>query len=536
MSKTPHKKTVVFTLLGTTLDAGRGDARWKRWRPTVCLCQQPHFQVDRLEVLFPRFGMSLARLLEDDLKQVSPETTVRTTQVDQRDAWDFEEVYTTLDDFARTYPFDTDSEDYYVHITTGTHVAQICLFLLTETRRLPAKLIQTSPKRTGDDPSGEIRLIDLDLSKYDTLARRFAREHKDHLTGLKSGIKTKSETFNRLIEEIEHVAARSPDPILLMGPTGAGKSQLARRIFDLRRQLHKLDGPFVEINCATLRGDTASSTLFGHKKGSYTGAISDRPGLLRAADKGILFLDEIGELGLDEQAMLLRALEEKRFLPLGSDEEATSTFQLIAGTNRDLHDRVANGAFREDLLSRINLWTFKLPALKDRREDIDPNLDYELDQFAARTGHTVRFSTEARAAFLSYATSPVAQWPGNFRDLSASIIRMATLSSGGRITVPEVTHEVARLSTIWTSISTRSTDASHDILSEIPNLNLHDIDLFDRAQLAQVCKVCRESSSLSDAGRTLFAASRAKKQSRNDADRLRKYLARFELTFESVRS
>ena len=124
----------------------------------------------------------------------------------------------------------------------------------------------------------------------------------------------------------------------------------------------------------------------------------------------------------------------------------------------------------------------------------------------------------------------------NFRDLSASIIRMATLSSGGRITVPEVTHEVARLSTIWSSSSSRSTDSSQDILSEIPNLNLNDIDLFDRAQLAQVCTVCRESTSLSDAGRTLFAASRAKKQSRNDADRLRKYLARFDLTFEMLRT
>ena len=101
-----------------------------------------------------------------------------------------------------------------------------------------------------------------------------------------------------------------------------------------------MQGPFVEVNCATLRGDAAMSALFGHVKGAFTGALRDRPGLLRAADGGVLFLDEIGELGADEQAMLLRALEEKRFLPLGGDREVTSDFQLIAGTNRDLADEV----------------------------------------------------------------------------------------------------------------------------------------------------------------------------------------------------
>ena len=109
--------------------------------------------------------------------------------------------------------------------------------------------------------------------------------------------------------------------------------------------------------CATLRGNTAMSTLFGHKKGSYTGATTDRPGLLRTADKGVLFLDEVGELGLDEQAMLLRAIEEKIFYPLGSDTPVKSRFQLICGTNRDLAKEVAEGRFRADLLARINCWT-----------------------------------------------------------------------------------------------------------------------------------------------------------------------------------
>ena len=167
-------------------------------------------------------------------------------------------------------------------------------------------------------------------------ATRFAQEQERTLDFLKSGIATRNAAFNSMIEQIETVATRSTAPILLMGPTGAGKSQLARRIHELKKQRAALAGAFVEVNCATLRGDGAMSALFGHRKGAFTGAVADRPGLLKSADQGLLFLDEIGELGADEQAMLLRAIEDKRFLPVGSDREVESRFQLIAGTNRDL--------------------------------------------------------------------------------------------------------------------------------------------------------------------------------------------------------
>lgn len=161
-----------------------------------------------------------------------------------------------------------------------------------------------------------------------------------------------------MIEQIEKVAIKSRAPILLNGPTGAGKSFLARRIFELKQARHQFSGAFVEVNCATLRGDTAMSTLFGHVKGAFTGARESREGLLRSANGGMLFLDEIGELGADEQAMLLKAIEEKTFYPFGSDRQVSSDFQLIAGTVRDLRQLVAEGKFREDLYARINLWTF----------------------------------------------------------------------------------------------------------------------------------------------------------------------------------
>jgi len=522
---------VVLGLLGSTLDSGKQADRWQSWRPTVSICRQPDLIVTRFELLHSLRETKLAGVVAADIRTVSPETEVRLHAIEFEDPWNFEEVYEKLFAFARAYPFDSDAEEYLVHITTGTHVAQICLFLLTESRHFPGRLIQCSPVRQRSEP-GTIKVIDLDLSRYDRIASRFRQEQVEAASYLKGGIETLNEAFNRLIDRVEHVALASRDPLLLIGPTGAGKSRLARRIYELKRARHLLKGTFVDVNCATLRGDGAMSALFGHVRGAFTGALKDRPGLLRSADGGVLFLDEIGELGSDEQAMLLRALEEKTFLPLGSDRETHSEFQLIAGTNRDLMAAVREGAFREDLLCRINMWTFALPGLRNRPEDVAPNLQFELDQLARKTGQRVTFSREAREEFLKFALSPTAAWSGNFRDLNAAVVRMGTLSRGARISVDLVHEETQRLRDSWSVGDPQSSDT---LLSQIlTGDELAELDHFDRLQLEQVIAVCRNSRSLSEAGRTLFHVSRSRKASSNDADRLRKYLARFNLEWSRL--
>lgn len=244
----------------------------------------------------------------------------------------------------------------------------------------------------------------------------------------------------------------------------------------------------------------------------------------------MLFLDEIGELGLDEQAMVLRAIEEGRFLPVGADSEMRSDFQLIAGTNRDLVQEVADGRFREDLFARLNLWTFVLPGLAQRREDIAPNLDYELERYAEREGVRVTFNKEARDCYLAFAEGPAAQWRGNFRDLAASVTRMATLSPAGRIDGDAVDFEVARLQSLWSGEGASRDDLAALLTGE----QLAMLDPFDRVQLAYVVDVCRQSRNLSEAGRMLFAASRQHRKSTNDADRLRKYLGKFDLDWAGV--
>ena len=534
------KKNIVFSFLGNVLDQrGKGKKRWTRWRPTIDICNHPEWPIYRLELIYHTQDSKLLEEIILDIKTIAPDTQVNPIPVQIQDPWDFEEVYTCLLDIAKNYTFNNEQENYYLNITTGTHVMQICWFLLAESRFYPARLLQSSPPARPSAspenlaaepianpplcPSGQINIIDLNLNRYDQILTRFQQYATQATELLKSGIATKNRHYNQLISEIEQVASRSHAPILLCGPTGAGKSFLARQIYRLKLNQHQITGQFVEINCATLSSDNAMSTLFGHIKGAYTGASLGRNGLLRQADNGVLFLDEIGELGLDEQAILLKAIEEKQFYPLGADKLVSSNFQLIAGTNKDLKQAIIRGTFREDLYARINLWSYQLPGLAERKEDIEPNIDFELARFAQEYGTMPRFNQQSRDRYIQFATSAMATWPGNFRELTASITRMATLSIQGNITLEQVENEIRRLQIHWQQVT------FSDAL--IPA----EIDEFDRYQLEKVIEVCRKSRTLSEAGRYLFAVSRAQKQRANDADRLKKYLAKFDLSWEQIK-
>lgn len=528
-------KTIAIGLLGSKMDGNTTSERWNQWRPTISMFQHNDLLIDRFELLTQKNFQKLTDTIVNDIHHLSPKTEVKIHYVEFNNPWDLEEVYAKLHDFAAKYPFDVDNEDYLLHITTGTHVAQICMFLLTEARFFPGRLIQTSPSRSKKqfDYSGTYSVIDLDLSKYDKIASRFRKEKLESINFLKLGIPTRSTHFNRLMQQIESVAITSRSPILLTGETGTGKSKLAGRIYELKKSKHQVEGKFIEVNCATIRGDAAMSALFGHIKGSFTGAIRDRDGYLLQADKGILFLDEIGELGLDEQAMLLHAIEDKTFIPLGSDKFIASDFQLIAGTNNDLIQKVREGKFREDLLARINLWSFRLPALKERAEDIEPNIDYELKEYTRNNNVNITFSKEAKDSFLKFALSRDSSWNGNFRDLNAAITRMGTLAPGGRITAQIVREEIERLKYSWGHM--HGSHTQKDLLSDLISAeHIKTIDLFDQIQLREVLKICLESKNLSDAGRRLFAQSRGKKKSSNDTDRLRKYLVRFHITWQDI--
>ncbi len=229
------RKTVAIGLLGTTLDTGHSAARWRRWRPSVAICQQPDFPIARFELLVVGQAGRLADQVIADIAEVAPGIEVRPHALAIANPWDFSEVYAALDAYAEAYPWRTASEDYYVHITTGTHVMQICLFLLCETRAIPGVLLQSSPRRGDADaprgPAGRIDVIDLELAKYDRLSARFRARRAHGASLLKAGIETRNAAFNRMIDELEQVASRSRDPLLLTGETGTGKTALCARIY-----------------------------------------------------------------------------------------------------------------------------------------------------------------------------------------------------------------------------------------------------------------------------------------------------------------
>ena len=540
-------KTTVISVLGTQKDAhgGHGPGRWDTWRPNIGLVQQDDLPIDELHLIFNAEYTTLAERIKRDINSVSPETSVVFDVIDLKDPWDFEEVYAKFYDYAKSPCFHEDRTQYYIHMSTGSHVEQICLFLLAESRHLPGKLVQTSPKeghvRHSNDSKGTCSIIDLDLSRYDKLAKRFEGERQNDLSFLKRGIETRNKAFNKLIETIERVSVRSSDPILLTGPTGAGKSQLANQIFKLKKQNGQVGGRFVDVNCATLGGELAKAALFGYKKGAFTGAEANHDGYLKEADGGILFLDEIGELPLEAQAMLLKAIEEKTFRPLGATDDEHSDFQIICGTNRNLSIDVADRKFRADLLARINLWSFELPGLAERREDIEPNLAYELDNFTRKSGKHVTFNKEARERFLAFALDPDNHWPGNFRDLNAMVVRMATLSDGGRITEDLVEDEIARSRKAQRTDIRRDPKATvvpfadFDELSRVlgPDFSSR-FDSVDIAMLAHAIAVCRCCDTAADAAKRLFSISRKAKANANDSDRLTKFLARFGLKFKEI--
>ncbi|WP_431686415.1 RNA repair transcriptional activator RtcR [Hahella sp. NBU794] len=538
-----NSKNIVLSILGTTLDVvskrrGKFEKRWERWRPNVSITQRAEvFPVDELHLLSAGKDMALAEEVSADINVVSPETHVAIHDVSFTSPWELEITYLQLRDFLSDFRFDP-SANYFFHITTGSHIQQIVIFLLHESRLFPGKLLQTAPPKEGStEPRHQI--IDLDLSKYDAIAERFRKDHLEGEDFLKSGIQTRNPAFNRMIQQIELVAQRSIAPMLITGPTGAGKSHIARRIYELKKKRNLVSGDFVETNCATLVGDNAMSTLFGHKKGAFTGAVDKRDGLLKRADKGMVFLDEVGELGLDEQAMLLRAIEDKCFLPMGADLEEKSDFQLIAGANKDLRKEVREGRFREDLFARINLWTYRLPGLAERKQDVEPNIEYELDRFERNHGERVAFNKEARARYLEFALSPEALWPANFRDLNASIVRMATLADKGRIKTDHVDEELQRLRYLWSHAESPAMASSlslDDFLAQYLDLEqLEHVDYIEKVQLKAVIEVCRNCRDGAEAGRTIYNASRLRKKQTNDSHRLRQYLAKYGLHFDSIR-
>ncbi|WP_396199737.1 sigma-54-dependent transcriptional regulator [Gemmatimonas sp.] len=240
-----------------------------------------------------------------------------------------------------------------------------------------------------------------------------------------------------LLERIDKVAG-TPARVLITGENGTGKELVARAI---HRGSPRAKKPFVEVNCAAIPSELIESELFGHMKGSFTGAIADRAGKFEQADGGTLFLDEIGDMSLSAQAKVLRVLQDGVVTRIGGSKPIQVDVRVLAATNKHLEDEIANGRFREDLFYRLNVVPITVPPLRERREDIEQLVVYFLQQFAARDGLPARGITDEALVRLSEL-----DWPGNVRELRNTVERLVILASASLITATDVERLVGKRS------------------------------------------------------------------------------------------
>ena len=246
-----------------------------------------------------------------------------------------------------------------------------------------------------------------------------------------------SDASRKLYEYVRLVAPTNMS-VLLEGASGTGKEHVARLIHLRSKRAGK---PFVAVDCGAIPRDLAASEFFGHVKGSFTGAVGDKTGAFEAASGGTLFLDEVGNLTYETQVQLLRALQERRIRPVGSNREVAVDIRLVAATNEDLEAAIARGTFRADLYHRINEFTLRMPEVRQMREDIMLYADFFLDQANRQLDkHIVGFDGEAAAAMVRY------DWPGNLRQMKNTVMSATLLCRGDYISCRELPAEIAGVS------------------------------------------------------------------------------------------
>ena len=268
-----------------------------------------------------------------------------------------------------------------------------------------------------------------DLRKLVTVALRLKSESLGQKGTANDALVGRSPAIERVRAMVGKVA-RSQAPVHISGDSGTGKELVARMIHETGP---RRDGPFVPINCGAIPTELMESEFFGHKKGSFTGAVTDKVGLVQSAEGGTLFLDEVADLPLHMQVKLLRVIQEKTIRPVGQATEVPVDVRILSATHRDLGELVAEGSFREDLFYRINVIGLHVPPLRDRGDDVLMLAHHALSRLASRqNGPTPHLTEKAQAALLEY------EFPGNVRELENILERALALCSGDQIDVEDL--------------------------------------------------------------------------------------------------
>lgn len=288
--------------------------------------------------------------------------------------------------------------------------------------------------------------------------KKSAPTPKDTTETDRSYLEGESDAAKQLYNYVGLVAPTNMS-VLINGSSGTGKEYVAHRIHQLSK---RSDKPFIAVDCGSIPKELAASEFFGHVKGSFTGALTDKTGAFVAANGGTIFLDEIGNLSYEVQIQLLRALQERKIRPVGSNQEISVDIRLLSATNEHLEQAIEKGTFREDLFHRINEFTLQMPDLKERKEDILLFANFFLDQANRELDkHLIGFDPKASQALLNY------HWPGNLRQMKNIIKRATLLAQGSFITPLELgTEPLETHTSCATSMALRNEDAEKEHILE----------------------------------------------------------------------
>jgi len=378
-------------------------------------------------------ALERARDLERECREEGQAVRILPRELPVRDVIDYSEIWRGLKRLLATVAGQAPERSWTFLLDSGTPQMKTCLLMAARSGLFPAELVQGIPARFAGGAykvrpvrlEGLPRMVAGEETRPGASATILfepaeAREPEPEMDLDQDGLVVRSASFAAALETSRR-AARYDHPVLLLGETGTGKTLVARKIHEYGRRREE---PFVELNCAAIPGGTAESELFGHERGAFTGADRNRSGRFRAASGGTLFLDEIGDLPLDLQAKLLKAIEDQQVTPVGSDKAQPVDVRLIAATHRNLSAMVEAGTFRRDLYERLKATTIRIPPLRERPEEIRPLVQRFLAQWNDQYAERRTLTTDALSLLESYP------WPGNIRELRNALTSAACAVQG----------------------------------------------------------------------------------------------------------
>ena len=385
--------------------------------PVLRLLDETSRTYHRAMLLSVPNGLARTRALADEVRNHVRDVEVRTVAVD--DPSDYAALFAQLGPLARELDHHADRYELDVLLSSGTPQAQTLWVILVQAAMLRARMLQVIPAAFVPKPHPRaVRVVSLDLEGFPEI-----RVLRDEVTRLRAEVRARSsklvagsDVMRELLGRVVRVA-QSELPVVVYGETGSGKELVARAIHDASA---RADGPFVAENCGAIADSMLASELFGHEAAAFTGAAARHRGLFEQASGGTIFLDELGELPPNVQAMLLRVLQERTVRRVGGEQPIKVDVRVVAATHRDLEQMVRDGTFREDLYYRLRGATLHVPALRERSSDLPALIDAFLREATIR-GQTRRLGVtpEAMRLLAGYG------WPGNVRELRSEVHRWA---------------------------------------------------------------------------------------------------------------